>query len=240
MAAASTGMSSPQVVVSTRPQRGRARKLWHSVGELAVTVGLIMLLFTSYELVGKQAEIANSQRLFSSTLDQQWHSPVDSPDDPVVYNGPLADGQPFARLYLPGLALNWAVVEGVSLTDLRHGPGHYPDSQRPGQVGNFAMAGHREPGVFWDLDQIRVGDPVVVETDRAWWIYQVTESLVVKPTSVEVVRANPADPARAPTKAMLTLTTCNPKWGNWQRLVVHAALVRATGKSHGRPAELGG
>ena len=39
---------------------------------------------------------------------------------------------------------------------------------------------------------------------------------------------------------MLTLTTCNPKFDNYQRLIVHAELVRTQATSAGRPAELGG
>jgi sortase A len=38
---------------------------------------------------------------------------------------------------------------------------------------------------------------------------------------------------------MLTLTTCNPKFNNYQRLVVHAELSRTQPKSGPTPAELG-
>ena len=35
------------------------------------------------------------------------------------------------------------VVEGVGCDDLARGVGHYPETARPGEVGNFAVAGHR-------------------------------------------------------------------------------------------------
>jgi sortase A len=103
------------------------------------------------------------------------------------------------------------------------------------------MAGHRSPAIFWDLDRVAPGDSIVVETRSTWYIYKATANKIVKPTATEVVAPVPGHPGARPTRAMLTLTTCNPKWDNTQRLIVHAQLVRhvaRTGK--GRPAELGG
>ena len=39
---------------------------------------------------------------------------------------------------------------------------------------------------------------------------------------------------------MLTLTTCNPKWDNYQRLIVHAKLVRSQPRSDGPPGRTAG
>jgi sortase A len=47
-------------------------------------------------------------------------------------------------------------------------------------------------------------------------------------------------PGSKPTKAMVTLTTCNPKFDNYQRLIVHGELVRTQPKSQGDPVELKG
>ena len=43
----------------------------------------------------------------------------------------------------------------------------------------------------------------------------------------------PGEPGKKPTKSMLTLTTCNPKFDNYQRLIIHAEL-------DAQPAEVGG
>jgi sortase A len=91
-------------------------------------------------------------------------------------------------------------------------------------MGNFAVAGHRTPGIFWDLDQIGPGDLIVVETRAAVFTYRVSERIIVAPTAVEVVAPVPFHPGEAPVDRWLTLTTCNPKWDNYQRLVVHAIL----------------
>ncbi len=60
-------------------------------------------------------------------------------------------------------------------SELTKGPAHYGGTQLPGEVGNFAMAGHRvgkgEP--FLNLDKLKAGDPVIVETATTWFVYRV-------------------------------------------------------------------
>jgi len=105
---------------------------------------------------------------------------------------------------------------------------------------HFAVAGHRIPSIFWDLDQLRPGDPIVVETPTTYFIYDVTQTKIVNPTAVEEVAPVPGDAAAKPSVAMLTLTTCDPKWDNYHRLIVHAQLDRSQLRTAGAPAELGG
>jgi sortase A len=93
--------------------------------------------------------------------------------------------------------------------------------------------------VFWNLDRLRKGDPIVVETRSGWFVYRVTGRRVVRPSQIEVVAHNPVDRRQRPTRRLLTLTTCNPKFDNYQRLIVQAELTREQGKKAGRPTELG-
>src|SRR4029453_2354830 len=127
--------------------------------------------------------------------------------------------------------------EGVAPQNIRYAPGHYPNTALPGEVGNFSVAGHRSPAIFWDLDQMRSGDAVVVETRTMFYVYRVSNTEIVAPTAIEVVAPVPDHPGMTPTEAMLTLTTCNPKWDNYQRLIVHAKLQRSQARAEGRPAE---
>ena len=93
-------------------------------------------------------------------------------------------------------------------------------------------------GVVWDGTLAIQDDVIVVESKTTWYVYQVTRNHIVRPTQVEVVAAVPGRPGATPTDAMLTLTTCNPKFDNYERLIVHAELSRSQPKSDGRPAEL--
>src|SRR5262249_5657278 len=120
----------------------------------------------------------------------------------------VSPGSSIARLYIPRLRLHWVVVEGVDLPDLAYAPGHYPGTAMPGQIGNFSVAGHRVPAMFWNLQEVGPGDQIIVETRSFWYVYQVTVNEIVTPHSIEVVAPTPDRPGVAPTTAMLTLTTC--------------------------------
>jgi sortase A len=109
-------------------------------------------------------------------------------------------------------------VQGVEVPDLRKGPGHYPDSPMPGQLGNAAIAGHRTTygAPFNRIDELVAGDEITIVTLAGTFHYHVTGQLVVSPKDVYVLDQTPT--------ATLTLTTCNPKFSARQRLVVQAAL----------------
>ncbi len=154
-------------------------------------------------------------------------------------------GDPFAILHIPRLAEGYSrvVVEGASEVQLEQGPGHYEDTAMPGEQGNFAVAGHRvgRGSPFLDLDRMRPGDPVVVETQDSWFVYRVlgdpasgdfrTDSTgipsreIVRPSQVAVLSPTPGGPATGQASgAYLTLTTCHPKYSAQQRLIIHARL----------------
>ena len=215
--------------------RGTARV----AGELLITLGLVVLLFAAYEVYGKTAAIGHHQDDLSTQLNHAWDDPaLVTPGSPGPSAAPAPPGNAIGRLYLPRLHLHWVVVEGVSLADIRFAPGHYPGTALPGQAGNFAVAGHRLIGIFWDLDQLRPGDAAIVETRTGWYVYQVSQTEVVSPHAVEVIAPTPDRPGQAPDTAYLTFTTCNPKYNNYQRLVVHGRLVQRLPHEQ-RPAALG-
>lgn len=211
-------------------------------GEVLITFGLVVLLFAAYEVWGTGVVVDAHQNDLSQELAQEWGPGTDPTVGPTPSASPSPTryiGKPIAGLYIPKLGKHWVVVEGVTQKDIRYAPGHYPQSAMPGQIGNFSVAGHRIRATFWRLDELRPGDAIVVETKTNWFVYRVTGHQIVKPTQVEVVAPVPNRPGVKPTKALLTLTTCNPKFNNYQRLIVHAELVRTQPKSAGRPAELG-
>ncbi|MFG2011037.1 class E sortase [Micromonospora sp. NPDC048868] len=228
----------------TRPSLGsRLRTGIRVSGELLITFGLVVLLFAGYEVWGKSAIVDAHQNDLSQQLAQAWGPEGDPTVAPSASAStkpkPPVQGKPIAGLYIPKLDKNWVVVEGVTQKDIRYAPGHYPSSALPGQVGNFSVAGHRNRATFWRLDELNDGDAIVVEGKTDWHVYKVTQSRIVKPTQVEVVAPVPGKPGQKPTRSMLTLTTCNPKFDNYQRLIIHAELARSQPKSAGRPAELG-
>lgn len=217
------------------------------LGEVLITLGVVVLLLAAYQVWGKSAVIASHQDDLDRQLEQSWDSAdptvasaADGSDEEGGEVAPPPPGDAIARLHIPALEQRWVVVEGVSLDDIRYAPGRYPNGAMPGEVGNFAVAGHRNPGTFWDLDRVVAGDTVVVETRAQWHVYRVTRNHIVSPLATEVVAPVPGEPGAAPSEAMLTLTTCHPKWDNDERLIVHAELVDQRPHGEGRPDVLAG
>ena len=131
---------------------------------------------------------------------------------------PTPRGEAVAIIRIPRIGVDKAVVEGVSVGDLKKGPGHYPGSPLPGQPGNSAIAGHRTTygAPFGSLGSVREGDEIRVTTRDGDFRYVVDRISIVSPDQVEVL--DQTDEAR------LTLTTCHPKYSARQRLVVSGVL----------------
>jgi sortase A len=221
-------------------------------GELMITLGVIILLFVGYELKYTNVYTAREQSTLRSGLQQSWQAAPAAPagQSPVLGAAPASPpvsppvdlGEGIAILRVPRLGSDWAkvVVEGVGVEDLKKGPGHYPGTAMPGEVGNFVVSGHRTTygAPFNRLDEVATGDAVVVETRDHWFTYRVTGEQVVAPTAIEVTYAVPGNAQAVPAQAVLTFTTCNPKYSASQRLVVHGLLESTQAKSAGVPPAL--
>ncbi|WP_213455682.1 class E sortase [Rhizomonospora bruguierae] len=191
-------------------------------GEVLITFGLVVLLFAAYEVWGKTTIVDAHQSDLEQQVEQQWAQPTTGASQGPNYVPPPGDA--VARLYIPKLDKRWVVVEGVTAKDIRYAPGHYPKTAMPGDLGNFSVAGHRNRAIFWRIDELHVGDDIIVETRTNWYHYKVYGQQIVTPRQIEVVAPVPNHPGRTPEEALLTLTTCNPKFDNYQRLIVHARL----------------
>jgi sortase A len=233
--------TSSRVAGRTPPGRGEiVRRVARGTGEVLITLGLIVMLFALYEVYGKTAIVDAHQNSLNQQLTQDWNGTTPAPTGGTAPETvePLR-GAAFARLYLPVLHQHWVVVEGVALSDIAYAPGHYPGTALPGQIGNFSVAGHRIPSIFWNLQEMQKGQLIVVQTKDFWYVYTVTVNEIVTPHSVEVVAPTPDRIGVSPEQAMMTLTTCNPKWNDYQRMAVHAILTEKTPAKDGPPVALG-
>jgi sortase A len=208
------------------------RRAIHWLGEILITLGVIALLFVGYLVFWTNVRADASAQTLTNDLHQQWavhpHSTGLVGPAPVT----LVANQPFALMRIARLGSHWSspVIEGITLPDLAEGVGHYPGTAGPGQIGNFAVAGHRRTHgqPFADLQKLRPGDLVTVETDDAIYTYVVDNDpnkTIVLPTDVWVIDPVPGKPTVTPTRALLTLTTCNPTWNSSHRMIVFGHLV---------------
>jgi sortase A len=200
------------------------RTLIRSLGELCITAGVILLFFVAYELWGTGAYTKAEQNRLNDELARSWSG--------NVTNERVRLGHGLALIRIPrlGKGFHYVVIEGVSAPDLRKGPGHYPGTAMPGEIGNFVVSGHRTTYLapFNRLNELRAGDAILIDTRSRQYAYQVTDKKVVQPTDVSVAAPVPGHPKQDPTKRLITLTTCNPKYSAAQRLIIFGQLMRST------------
>jgi sortase (surface protein transpeptidase) len=184
-----------------RADRSVGRTAVRGLGQLLITAGLVVLLFVVYEVWVTNLFGEQKQAEATANLDKLWSQESDTVVDPnpvVTESGgvvvstaaaPTADpgartrnydtteGAGFAKMYIPsfGADFMFTVVEGTSQRDLYAGPGHYDQTQFPGEKGNFALAGHRvnKGAPFDDLGLLQSCDAIVIETRDDWYVYRV-------------------------------------------------------------------
>lgn len=108
------------------------------------------------------------------------------------------------RIMIPSLDINLPVETAeiayntweVSETTASFGRG----SSIPGTIGNSVIFAHARPHLFGDLDQIKEGELIHVFTNYDWFVYEVTELMIVEPDNIEVIKKRDA--------TELTLFTC--------------------------------
>jgi sortase A len=205
-------------------------------GWALIGLGVLLLLFTAYQIWGTSIQESHTQSGLRTQLQQETNNDAvrralaqeaaldKLPTGPPVTAPRTADpaeGDPIGDIRIPVIGINQVVVEGTNTPDLRKGPGHYIGTPLPGQAGNAAIAGHRTTygHPFYNLDSVKVGDPIVLTTLQGIFVYDTTKSSVVSPSDTSVVDNVLGN--------QLTLTTCNPRFSATTRLIVDATLAHS-------------
>jgi sortase A len=218
-----TPVESGQSDRGSPPPLGPVRRAVREVGLALITLGVIVLLFVAYQLLGtnltEEHNQSNLAKQFDSQISQTAAHPTPSGTSPSAAPTPPPGGA-IDHLVIPRIGVDKFVVEGTTEDALRKGPGHYAGTAYPGQNGNAAIAGHRTTygAPFFRLNELATGDTIRI-TDLAdrTWVYRVSEPpRVVSPDDIAVLDPTPF--------AQLTLTTCNPRFSATSRLVVFARL----------------
>ncbi len=149
------------------------------------------------------------------TLPDEPIEPIAPPNDPRAPE-PLVT---LGSISIPRLDVDAPLHEGIRLTTLDNGPGHWPGTAMPGEVGNVVVAAHRTShgGPFRHIDQLVAGDTVEFTTHSGVSTYVVTGTQVVEPNAIWIV-----DPTDTPTA---TLFACHPPGSVSQRIVVNLELL---------------
>jgi len=191
---------------------------------------------------------SNQEQVSSaSALGKEWQTAplkeVNDWDIPTLTSEP-STYEKFARVFIPAFGADYVrpIAEGTSTEKVLNkiGVGHYQGTALPGEIGNFAIAGHRMTygAAFRDLDLLNNGDDIIVETVDGWYTYKVDRTKIVKPTEVDVISPVPEKPGVVPSERWMTLTTCTPKWSAEKRLVVFALFDSFQPRWEGAPKSL--
>jgi sortase A len=221
------------------------------LGELLITAGVLTLLFLGWQLWLNDIIQADVQTDVADEITEQWQKgestlpPVDvDPGEPIVREEP-AMNQELAVIYVPRFGADYkrTIYQGVNLYDvLDMGVGHYPETQMPGQVGNFALAAHRTTWgkPFREIATLQLGDEVFVETADGWYVYVFRSLEYVEPTGVGVIDPVPQFSGVEPTDRILTMTSCNPMYSAAERIIAYSVFDRWVPRANGAPEEIAG
>ncbi len=230
-----------------RPRRSAGRMAVQITGELLITIGLVMALFIVWQLWWTTVKVQGGMIERVQTFQAENPSSLETTDeqlttDPPTVN-PIGYGEVFGVLHVMKWGMQIPIAKGTSPEVLANGDaGHYEFTQMPGELGNFAIAGHRRTygNNFRRIDIMEPGDKIVVETADAWIVYEVYDHAIVDPSAIEVVSPVPNQPGVEPTRRIMTMTTCHPEFGNTERYILWSEMQYWVPKAVGKPAILQG
>jgi sortase A len=144
--------------------------------------------------------------------------PIEPPINPRAKEPIVKIGE----IHIPKIGLVHAVYEGVTLTVIDHGPGHWPGSAVPGQLGNSVFAGHRvtHSHPFRRIHELVPGDDIIFKMQNGTFTYKMTSHQIVTPKDVHIVNPTP--------DATMTIFGCHPPGSAKQRYVVRGVLASST------------
>lgn len=239
-----------------RSTRRRRTSVVGVFGEILITLGVIALLYVTWQMWIGDAIIGSQKHAEASALSQSWsttaptaaptETPSDDDDAPAtipVTAEPDHGGQ-FGVMFVPRFGADWqfTIASGTSRKDiLDQGEiGHYTGTAMPGDIGNTVYAAHRwtSGAPFDPIDQLVIGDAIVIETPDGWYTYRFRTLEYVQDTQVDVLLPVPQQVGVEANGRYLTLTSCAPKLNMLERIIAYAVFDEFTPRADGPPASL--
>ncbi|GAB3270747.1 class E sortase [Arthrobacter pigmenti] len=224
-----------------RSRSGVVRTAVQVLGELLVTAGIVLLLFVAWELWWTNVQADQRHEDVVESLAHTFKDtgpgdkPADKPADTAGNQGPppvtdeVGPQEPIGILYVPRFGDEYTrpIISGVGSVVLDQlGLGHYPDTAMPGAVGNFAIAGHRQTHgkVLDEIHTLVPGDKLYVQTEAGYYTYVFRNKQIVLPHRSDVLLPVPTQPGAEPQERLMTMTSCNPRFGDQERIIAYSSL----------------
>jgi sortase A len=221
--------------------RRRSRSAWRALSWLLILAGTLALLDAGITLVWQEPISALYARIQQDRLSGALRTVERAKPTPFERHTlallprerqgiaflarelqrRAAEGSAVGSIHIPRIGVDFVVVNGTGVSDLKNGPGIYPETRFPGISGTTAIAGHRttylEP--FRHIDALRRGDRIMLDMPYAHFTYTVLGQRVVPPTDV-------AAAVDRVSYSRLVLSACTPLFTAEKRLLVFARLTR--------------
>jgi sortase A len=240
---------------TNRSRRRRSLMVIQVVGELLITLGVVAVLFVAWQLWWTNVEADAVQGATVKQFVREHDAPVGKdPPNPAVAD-PAAvpptvpvgkapgHGRAIGVIYVPRFGADYSrpIIEDTSQDVLDTlGLGHYPGTAMPGDLGNFVVAGHRQThgAVLDNIHTLVPGDKIYVQTADGFYTYVFRNQEVVLPDRKEVLSPVPNEPGAKPEQRILTMTSCNPRFGSEERIIAYSAFESWQPLSAGPPAPI--
>ncbi|MFJ8161887.1 class E sortase [Streptomyces sp. NPDC096136] len=219
------------------------------LGELLITVGLVLGLFVAYSLWWTNVLADRQASARGDQIRRQWQQAPGPAAGSPAQPGALDTQGGIGFLHVPSMKNGEVLVKtGTSPDVLNDGvAGYYTDPVKAAlpweDKGNFALAAHRDGhgAKFHNIDKVRKGDAVVFESKDTWYVYKVFAELAqTSKYNTDVINPVPKESGKTAPGRYITLTTCTPVYTSKYRYIVWGELVRTEKVDANRtpPAEL--
>ena len=213
-----------------RQRRPAGRRITTLLGVLMIVAGLCLLGWFAWQYFGTNVVAKQKHAEIKESTVAQWKDGIEG------------DAVALLRVERFGKDFEVPIVTGFDDAALARGVGMYEESSQPGEIGNFAIAGHRvthgEP--FRDFLKLRKGDRVEVETRTQVFVYQlvnagdkITVDFTVSWPLWKV--PSPDSNGEPPDEAKLTMLTCAELFHTRDRNIVVGDLMETIDKADTAP-----
>lgn len=199
-------------------------KLYKILGYTLLIVGVIGIGSSFY--IGYVGEKNNKEMIdnfaWDNVLDIESNIGVleeDSADNNTNDKTNQFANNVLAIIKIPKVDIQYPVVEGTTSSILKKSLGHFKGTALAGEVGNFCVAGHRNSSYakyFNRLDEVNVGDEIVVETRTSQYTYIVNKTFKIHESETGVLDQT--------DEKKITLITCTNGFKPKYRIVVQGIL----------------
>ncbi len=222
------------------------RKLRHRTGTLLIATGVLCIVYAAavvfwrdpvtdainaYRQRQLAAPLTRVEREYAVIAAAQPDPPPSAPAvDTIVAARALAArfsreygrryGDPIGKIHIARLGITAIVVQGTDSNSLTKGPGHYANTEFPGQGRTIGIAGHRTTYGAWfrHIDDLRKGDQLTLRMPYGVFAYAVTSHRIVDNSDWSIIKDVGYE--------QVVLSACHPLFAASQRYVVFARLVR--------------